>query len=34
MDGWDTELRQGSGGADLDIRHGLKGAERGPKKDS
>jgi hypothetical protein len=31
MDGWDTELRQSSGGADLVIRRGLQGDERGLK---
>jgi hypothetical protein len=31
MDGWDTELRQSSGGADPVIRRGLQGDERGLK---
>jgi hypothetical protein len=31
MDGWDTELRQSSGGADLVIRRGLLGNGRGLK---
>ena len=31
MDGWDMEVRQSGGGADLVIRRGLQDDGRGPK---